>query len=386
MSRKLFVLLVGAVAAFPGDITGLRQQSEIKITSQMAGAPFDGEDPPFIWAISFSPDGNELAFGVQFARKKDHRFYSYLLVVSAARPGVVLKKFETPSQVQLTNLCTMVWSPDSRSLVVTPYGDWEHAGVLDLIAGQLHVVEDRIGVPWCGHAVGLLPGARIVQNCSLPNGQGNVVRFLTIDGTVTAHWSFPSVIGLLGVSPDTKMLAVDFIDAVLPGGVHRRPHEVGIFNTDDRTEVRRLRLPEADAYGGTFASSGKAFCTVPTPNRVDIIHMVQCHDIATDQLTSGFALPKGPIYSIGGAANNLVFRHAGAVTLPFQMFGTNYVLSREDWYLSDVQAGKGIAHWRADWQGILPKFESTLESAVSSTGDRVAIGESGIIKLYRVSP
>jgi hypothetical protein len=67
----------------------------------MAGAPFDGDHPPFIWAISFSPDGKTLAIGVQFARKK----------------------FETPTQVELRNSHTVVWSSDSRFVAVTPWGD-----------------------------------------------------------------------------------------------------------------------------------------------------------------------------------------------------------------------------------------------------------------------
>jgi hypothetical protein len=110
-----WVFLLWAVSAIAADMTGLRQL-EIKITA-MAGAPFEGDHPPFTWAISFSPDGKNLAFGVQSARKKKElRFQSYLLVVPADRPNVVLRKFETSTQGELRNLHTIVWSSDSRPL------------------------------------------------------------------------------------------------------------------------------------------------------------------------------------------------------------------------------------------------------------------------------
>jgi hypothetical protein len=165
--RAVWVLLLAAVAAFSADLTGLQQRSAVKITAQMAGAPFEGDDPPFIWGISFSPDKKYLAFGVEFVRKKDLKFRSYILVVSAERPDSVMQKFETPAQVKLRHLHSIVWSRDSRFLVVTPFGDWDSAGVVDVDASQLHTVPDRIGVPWCGGAVSLLPGPRIVQQCSL---------------------------------------------------------------------------------------------------------------------------------------------------------------------------------------------------------------------------
>src|SRR5580698_9211237 len=121
----------------------------------MAGAPFEGETAPSVWAISFSPNGQYLAFGAQFVRTKDFNFPSYLLIVSPDQPDVVLKKFEIPRHPIMP--ASVVWSPDSKFLAVTPYGDWDRAAVVDLDGNQLHVVPDRIGVPWCSGAAGLLP-------------------------------------------------------------------------------------------------------------------------------------------------------------------------------------------------------------------------------------
>ena len=39
----IWLSLLCAITAAAADVTGLRQQSEVKITAQMAGAPFEGE-------------------------------------------------------------------------------------------------------------------------------------------------------------------------------------------------------------------------------------------------------------------------------------------------------------------------------------------------------
>jgi hypothetical protein len=377
--RTIWLLLLWAISVLAGDVTGLQQQSEIKITAQMVSAPVERESLPFFWAISFSPDGKNLALGLQFARKTDHSLHSYLLMVSTERPGVVLKKFETPPQTQVRNLSTIVWSRDGRFLVVTPYGEWEHAAVLDVGAGQLHVVPDRIGVLWCGSAVGLLPEPRVVQQCSLES-RDTAVRFLPIDGTTTAKWTFPGVVSLLGISPDGKMLALD-----IPGSSDKIPprpqHDIVIFNVSDRTEARRWHLPEAFAYRGTFAKSGTAFCMVPDANSVNLKHEVVCRNITTGEVISRIGLPQGPVYEIASGGNRLVLRHSAVVILPFRLFGTNYFLTHEDWYISDLQTGQAIAQWRID-----PKPETSSEFSVSSDGECVAAGESGRLRVYHVSP
>lgn len=132
--RAICLVLLWAISAVGADMTGLRQQSETKITARMAGAPFKGDYAPFIWALSFSPDGKTLATGVQFARRKE-----------------------------LRNLHAVVWSSSGRFVAVTPWGDWDHAAIIYLEAGQLDVFRDRVGVPWCGAAAGLLPG---LESCS----------------------------------------------------------------------------------------------------------------------------------------------------------------------------------------------------------------------------
>ena len=70
----IWLSLCWAMVAVAADVAGLQQQSEVKITAQMANAPFEGETAPSVWAISFSPNGQYLAFGVQFVRTKDLNF------------------------------------------------------------------------------------------------------------------------------------------------------------------------------------------------------------------------------------------------------------------------------------------------------------------------
>ncbi len=350
----------------------------------MAGAPFEGETAPSVWAISFSPNGQYLAYGVQFVRTKDFNFPSYLLVVSPDKPDVVLKKFEIPRHPSMTNLSAIVWSRDSKFLAVTPYGDWDRAAVVDLDANQLHVVPDRIGVPWCGGAAGLLPGPLMVQQCTLANGAGSVVRFLGIDGTARLSWTFPGVISLLDISPDGKLLALDFWGP--PGKVpNRNQHEVAVLNISDRVEIRRWSLPEAVAYGGVFAESGNAFCTEPTLESVRSKHEWVCRDIATGSETLHRVLPLG----VGGVrvvADRLIVGHSRIVLLPFPLFGTDHIVTQTDQEMLDFQSGREIASWRIDWQKVLPKADAASESTVSPKGDMVAVGGSGVLRVYRVSP
>ena len=380
----LLLLWVTCVAA--AEVTGMRQQAEVKISAQMAGAPFEGETPPSVWAISFSPNGQYLAFGVQFVRTRDFNFPSYLLVVSPDNPDIVLKKFEIPRHPSMRNVSTIVWSRDSRFLAVTPYIDWDRAAVVDLDANQLHVVPDRLGVPWCGGAAGLLPGPQMVQECHLADG-GSAIRFLEIDGTASMSWTFQGVVSLLDISPDGKMLALDFWGA--PGKVPiRNQHEIAILNIGDRSEVRRWSLPEAVAYGGVFAESGVAFCTEPTLESVRSKHEWICRNIAT-----GSEILRRPLsLGVGGvriAANRLTIGHSKIWLMPFplsSLLDTDHIITQTDQEMWDYQTGRKIASWRIDWQKVLPKADAAFESAVSPDGELVAVGGSGILHLYRVVP
>ena len=94
---------------------------------------------------------------------------------------------------------------------------------------------DRVGATWCSGAIALLPGPRIVQECTVQGNLHTAIRFLGVDGSVSAEWTFHGFITLLHVSPDGKTLALDF-----PGPAGKSPlltpHDVVIFNTADRTE------------------------------------------------------------------------------------------------------------------------------------------------------
>jgi hypothetical protein len=387
LPRVISLSLLWAMAVAAADVTGLRQQSEVKITTQMAGAPFAGDTAPSVWAISFSPNGQYLAFGVQFVRTKDFNFPSYLLVVSPDRPDVVLKKFEVPRHPAMRNVSTIVWSRDSRFLVVTPYIDWDRAAVVDLDANQLHVVPDRLGVPWCGGAAGLLPGLQLVQQCHLANGAGSAIRFLEIDGRASTSWNFPGVVSLLDISPDGKTLALDFLGP--PGKVPtRNQHEIAVLNIGDRSDVRRWSLPEAVAYGGVFAESGTAFCTEPKLESVRSKHEWVCRNIAT-----GSEILRRPLsLGVGGiriVANRLIIGHSKIWLVPFPLsplLDTDHIITQTDQEMWDFQTGRKIASWRIDWQKVLPKADAASESTVSPDGELVAVGGSGILRVYRVSP
>lgn len=316
MLRGFVCLSLLCITAVAADWTGLQQQSETKITAQMLGAPFDGDKPPFVWAMSFSPDGKTLAYGVQFARKKKElKFQSYLVLVPADRPSVVLAKFDTPTQVELRHLHTIVWSADSKFLAVTAWGDWEHAAVVDVDIGQLHVFPDRMGVSWCGGAVGVVSGPRIIQQCTLAN-LDSTIRFLGVDGSVAAEWTFNRLVNLLQLSPDRKVLALDIPDfRVTDKTGSRHPHEIILLNIADRSEVRRWALPEAIIYSGTFAAFGAEFCTVADPNFVGI-HEIVCRNVKTGEVTSKSALPHGTV-SISTAGGKLIISNSGVVMLPF---------------------------------------------------------------------
>ena len=284
----------------------------------------------------------------------------------------------------MRNVSGIVWSRDSRFLAVTPYGDWDRAAVVDLDANQLHVVPDRVGVPWCGGVAGLLPGPLIVQQCTLAGGAGSEVRFLAIDGTARISWTFPGVVSLLDISPNGQMLALDFWG---PAGraPNRKQHDIAIVNISDRVELRRWSLPEAVSYGGVFAGSGLAFCTEPRLESVRSKHEWVCREIATGSETLRRDLPLG-VGGVRAVANRLIVGHSRITLLPFPLFGTDHIVTRTDQEMWDFQSGKEIASWRIDWQKVLPKADAASESAVSADGNLVAVGGSGILRVYRISP
>lgn len=372
--RILIWMLCPALSSLAADLKGLRQISEVHITAQTVGAPFEGDKPPFLWALSFSPDGKMLAVGLQFSRKEselEYAFRSYLLMVPVERPGVVLKQFETPTQVQLRTLHVPVWSANSRFLVITPWGDWDHSGAVDLDSGQLHVFRDRMDVPWCGAAIAVLPGPQIVQQCHAAGTYDHPVRFLQPDGTTSSEWTFSNAAQLMGVSPDGRMLAVDF-----RGPSDKDPHDIALFNIADRNTVRRWSLPEAGSYAGAFANAGAAFCTVANPNVVGPKHEIVCRDIASGEIRSKILLGRGTV-GISTAGDKLVLHYSNVVLFPFSIFGTNFVFTHDDVSIVDQQTGRALSRWRIPWGD-----DSNSSYTVSQSGDLVAIGEAGRIRIF----
>jgi hypothetical protein len=392
ISRVIWASLLGAVAAFSADVTGLRHQSEIKITAQLVGAPFEGAVPPAIWAMSFSPDKKYLALGVQFIGAdfaKD--FTSYLLVVSPDHPDVVLKRFEMSLVPAVQRFSRLTWSPDGRFVGVTPYGkDWTQVAAVDLNSNQVHIVTNRNGSGWCGGIASILPGPQVMEVCS--DTSGNALRFLRVDGAAAQEgWTFPGGIGLLDVSPDRRLVALDF-----PGPRGNSPirqlYEIVILNLGDRTEVRRWSLPEATRYRGTFADSGRTFCTErfllsesyvfqSARNKDELV----CRDIATgeEKLRRDLPLGAGDVHVVG---SRLYLLHNNILPLPFYLFGASEItmeVANEIW---DLQTGQRLARWKVKLQKVTPKATAGFQSAVSSNGDKVAIGGSGAFTVYRVSP
>jgi len=289
--------------------------------------------------------------------------------VAPDQPGIALRRFEMPAQPAIRNVSSIGWSRDSKFLVV-PYAG--STAIFDLDATQMHLIPARDGASWCARATGLLPGPRIAQSCSLANGAGYVVRFPGIDGTAP-EWSFPTAVGLLDLSPDGNMLALDFS---MPGKVPNRPqHEVAIWSVTPRSELRRWPLPDASTYRGTFAQSGSAFCTEPYGQLVRSRQEFICRDIDTGAEILRRVLPLG-VGEVRAAANRLIVDHNRILLLPFMLFGTDKITTRTDEEIWDFQTGREIASWRMDRR----------RSSVSPDGEMVAIGGSGEIRVYRVSP
>ena len=373
MRCRLLGISVLCVSALAADLAGLQPQSETKITAQMVGAPFEGDKPPFVWAMSFSPDGKRLALGVQFAQKRKERsFQSYLVLLPADRPSVVLARFDTPTQVEVGNLHTIVWSGDGKFLAVSPWGDSQHAAVLDTDTGQLHHVE----TPQCGRAEGVVSGPRILQRCTLGNFD-SAIRFLGVNGNAAPDWTFHGLVNLLQLSPDRKMLALDIPDLrdqTRP--IH--PHEIVLFNIADRSEISRWSLAEAGSYGGSFAAFGAEFCTVADPNTLKI-HEIVCRSVKAGEVTSKSGLPRGPV-RLSAAGDKLMVSRTGVVMLPFRMFDTNVFFKGGDQYLLSARTGQTFARWRAP-----PMYDVNFASAVSESGETVAIADSARLRVYRVA-
>lgn len=379
MLSRLTITALLAAAGFAADITGLQLQSEAKITASMLGAPFEGDHPPSIWAVSFSPDGEKLAIGVQFRKtKKAVEFKSYAFVVAVSQPNVILEKFETPTQALVPKLHHVVWSADSRFIVFTPFGDWDHAGVVDVDAARMHSVPDRDGVPWCGEANGVLSDPAIVQGCHLGGGKGSAVRVIGLNGRTKLQWDIGNAF-LLDVSPDGNMVALDFLGRRSSGGALTTTHDIVILNLADRTEVRRWSYPESGLYWGKFSNGSDVLCTTPGPTDVGSEHRITCRFVKSGALAFEKTFPMGPIFAFRVVGDRLFVDRAKTTLLPRFLWwlGTSYVLGDAHQELTDIRSGELAARWT------IP-LVSDFESSVSTDGEAVAIGRGGQLRIYRV--
>jgi hypothetical protein len=286
-------------------------------------------------------------------------------------------KFETPTQVELRNLHTIVWSADNKFLAVTPWGDWEHAGFLDVEGGQVHVFLDRVGATWCSRAEGVVSGPKVVQSCT--SNSENTIRFVDLQGTAEVGWTFQQPVSILQVSPDRRMLALDVVHI---GDKLRRAnlHELVILNLADRTEIRRWSLPAAAAYSGSFAAFGAEFCFVADPAVADIEHEIVCQNLKTGDVTAKSTLPRGPV-SLSAVGDKLIVSRSDVVILPFRLLGTKFFFKGANQGISSGSGGRALAQWRVPWND-----DVNFASAVSESGESVAIAESAKLRVYRVIP
>src|ERR1039457_6408822 len=94
------LMLIGAGYALGAETAELRKEAEVDISAALGRTPARDERPPFVWAMSFSPDGTRLVVGVQFGRARtDPGVQAYLLVVRRDQPGTVVQRFEAPYQL-----------------------------------------------------------------------------------------------------------------------------------------------------------------------------------------------------------------------------------------------------------------------------------------------
>ena len=379
MNRILIVavasLLVGMAPA--ADVAGLRKMTEVKITAQLVGVPLTADTKPSVWGMAFSPDGKYLAYGVHFARKKDNSFLSYLLVVSADQPDVVLKKFDIPRTSLMKN--QVLWGLDGRFVGVTGYAsDWTNVAVFDLTTNAVHIVSNPLGTRiWC-QVVKLLAGPVVVEDCPSRPGNSRKVQFLRLDGSsARSDWTLENTARFLSVSDDGQRVALDFRSSD-EANILRATHEIAIFNIEDHREIRRWVLPEAITYSGTFVRSGQGFCAMR--NSVENLKAeITCWNIADGGSINRIDRAGATMGSLATAGDRVVLRQ-----LSFFKIGKRYVPTHPDEALLEVATGKETARRRVDHQWVLPKSDALFQTAVSPNGNTVSVGGEGTLVVYAV--
>jgi hypothetical protein len=378
----LVSMQVAPLVCFAADIKGLKEERKITITDQLAGSPLPGSRPASIWAISFSPDETYIAVGVEFTKKKNHSGpleadKSYLLIFQTKDPGIVFKKFEIPRHPAMRVYPPLRWSSDSLYIATPFYGDWQHIAVAEIRSEKVTVIDNQ----HC-HLEGLLPGPQVVQRCTSAAPR-SLIRFTGPQGETLREWTFPQAISVLGVDSSRASVAVATGGRFEPAP---QTHEIVVFDSKDRTEIRHWSLPGGAPYFGSFANSGTTLCameTSPTPDAADLI----CWDIESGSESLHQTLPSGQSVSMIGGGKLIGIEHHDIKKVPRllqSLAQTSIVMTNPTRLIWDSRSARETAELPIRTQWVLPRVDAPYAWTISPVGNFVAEGGTGVVTIYRV--
>jgi hypothetical protein len=331
-----------------------------------------------IFAISFSPDGNQLAVvadSVRTGGKKRGR----LFIIATQHPDAGVNTFEVGAGIDNGEegpIGVLGWSPSGNEIIA--------GGILlDILTKKTCEVPESSILIGDGRVIGRARADLAATVLS----EGHSSSFVIFDKSceVVGKWMVSEDWKILGVSPDGRLM-------LAARGTSKEVSEYLVINPHEEKIVRRWSNKEIPGiYDLLFANHGEDICGGASAGGPEKIGP-QCWSVA-----SGKSI--GEARTVGGGApiaaanrtNRLVVSDYQSRPMFLVAGETVEILKRS--VVWDFSTGKEVLSWSPPSQTYQfselrpPKLiKEPFRFGISPDGNFIVEGGNGVVKLYRIDP
>ncbi len=365
------------VVAASSNAGSLRTLWEINLKDSIKELEHAKVREPTVFALRFSPDGQNIAVVVeQYALDGSEGWSNHLLVVPVRRSNEAIHQFEISAG-------TTELDYPNRWVGF----EWTAAGDAIVVGGEVVRLTDRKP---CGFTLGAPIRNPFAE-------EGRIAKFLLLDRACSAgaDWKFASDWILKDVSIDRSLICISQqvrwgpqdVVAAEAARISGRSNEVLIVEPITGRVLQHWPpsvMPDGEVK---FGDSGRVICeaaTVESPGKVP----VRCWDVNTGkQIAEAVSIRGGAPMVVAARATRAIasdYRRSG---VPLTDSFREVLKRRTVW---DFKTGLELASWKPELQpydvGLEPVTKWWSAFAISADGQYVAEGGNGILRLYQIKP